>query len=327
MNLDTIIREIADEIDTKASEIEASAEAKNPDAKPGRFGIAIATADTVLTAGAADVAFPIQSISKVLAFDLALRHLGDKVFDRVGREPSGDPFNSLVDLERTHGIPRNPFINAGALVVVDMVVAAEQSGDAVVEFVREQVEGREVTLDEEVLREGGDLNRAMLSFMKHHENIEGDLDQIMDAYGKQCAISVDCSGLALAGRFLTHTRLQPDDDAEMDRARRMRTVLALMMTCGHYDGSGDFAVRVGLPSKSGAAAASWRSRRNAPRSRYGRPTSTSMGIRFSACVRWRCWPRGPGGRYSGQRSPRRPLARYTRAYLAVVTLPLKSRPT
>jgi glutaminase len=251
MNLHSIIREIADEIDTKASEIEASAEAKDPDAKPGRFGIAIATADTVLTAGAADVAFPIQSISKVLAFDLALRHLGDKVFDRVGREPSGDPFNSLVDLERTHGIPRNPFINAGALVVVDMVVAAEQSGDAVVDFVREQVEGREVTLDEEVLREGGDLNRAMLSFMKHHENIEGNLDEIMDAYGKQCAISVDCSGLALAGRFLTQTRLQPGDDAEMDRARRMRTVLALMMTCGHYDGSGDFAVRVGLPSKSG----------------------------------------------------------------------------
>ena len=251
MNLQTIIREIADEIDTKASEIEASAEAKDPDAKPGRFGIAIATADTVLTAGAADVAFPIQSISKVLAFDLALRHLGDKVFDRVGREPSGDPFNSLVDLERTHGIPRNPFINAGALVIVDMIVAAEQRGDAVVDFVREQVEGREVTLDEEVLREGGDLNRAMLSFMKHHENIESNLDQIMDAYGKQCAISVDCSGLALAGRFLTHTRLQPGDDAEMDRARRMRTVLALMMICGHYDGSGDFAVRVGLPSKSG----------------------------------------------------------------------------
>jgi len=246
-----ILTDIADEISAKAAEIEASADAKDPAATPGRFGIAVATADAVLCAGAADVAFPIQSISKVLALDLALRQRGDQVFDRVGREPSGDPFNSVIDLERTHGIPRNPFINAGALVVVDMIVAAEQSRDAVVEFVREQIDGGKVTLDDDVLREGGDLNRAMLSFMKHHGNIESNLDQIMDAYGKQCAISVDCSGLALAGRFLTHTRLHPDDDAEMDRARRMRTVLALMMTCGHYDGSGDFAVRVGLPSKSG----------------------------------------------------------------------------
>ena len=205
----------------------------------------------MLTAGAADIAFPIQSISKVLALELALQRLDDRLFERVGREPSGDPFNSVIDLERTEGVPRNPFINAGALVVVDMLVAERPDGDAVVDFVRSQLEGRRVSLDDEVLSEEGHLNRAMLSFMKHHQNLDGPLDQVMDAYAKQCAISVDCAGLAMAGRFLARTRIDPTDEADAARARRMRTVLALMMTCGHYDGSGDFAVRVGLPAKSG----------------------------------------------------------------------------
>lgn len=251
MNLQTILDEITAEIDYSAAAIESAADAKDPEAAPGRFGIAVATADTVLTAGAADVVFPIQSISKVFAFNLALREFGDAVFDRVGREPSGDPFNSMIDLERTHGVPRNPFINAGALVVVDMLVATPHGEDAVVAFVRDQLDGRDAPLDQAVLNENGDLNRAMLSFMKHHGNVAGALDRIMDGYVRQCAISVDCSGLALAGRFLTRTRLPQGDDAAAERARRMRTVLALMMTCGHYDGSGDFAVRVGLPSKSG----------------------------------------------------------------------------
>ena len=251
MNLQTIIDDIAAAIAKDAAQIEADADAKDEAADPGPFGIAVATADGVLAAGAADIAFPIQSISKVLALELALQRLDDRLFERVGREPSGDPFNSVIDLERTEGVPRNPFINAGALVVVDMLVAERPDGDAVVDFVRSQLEGRRVSLDDEVLSEEGHLNRAMLSFMKHHENLDGPLDQVMDAYAKQCAISVDCAGLAMAGRFLARTRIDPTDEVDAERARRMRTVLALMMTCGHYDGSGDFAVRVGLPAKSG----------------------------------------------------------------------------
>jgi len=251
MDLHQIITDIADEIATDAATIETAADAKHAGATPGPFGMAIATGDGVLTAGAAATPFPIQSIAKVLALDLALRAQGDRVFRRVGREPSGDPFNSVIDLERTQGVPRNPFINAGALVVVDMLVADRPDGDAVVDFVRGQLEGHPVTLDQDVLNEGGDLNRAMLSFMKHHDNLDGPIDRVMDAYGKQCAIAVDCVGLALAGRFLTRTRIDPHNEGEAERARRMRTVLALMMTCGHYDGSGDFAVRVGLPAKSG----------------------------------------------------------------------------
>ncbi|KHL25249.1 hypothetical protein PK98_00315 [Croceibacterium mercuriale] len=251
MDIQRIITDIAAEIEEDAATIEGAADAKDADATPGPFGIAVATEQGVLTAGQADVAFPIQSISKVLALELALLEHEDAVFTRVGREPSGDPFNSVIDLERTRGVPRNPFINAGALVIVDMLVAARPDGDAVVGFVREQLDGHPMTLDEGVLHEDSDLNQAMLSFMKHHGNLESSVDRVMGAYGKQCAIAVDCVGLALAGRFLTRTRMHAGDDAGNRRARRMRTVLALMMTCGHYDGSGDFAVRVGLPAKSG----------------------------------------------------------------------------
>ena len=250
MDIQRIITDIAAEIEEDAATIEAAADAKDADATPAPFGIAVATQAGVLTAGQADIPFPIQSISKVLALELALLEHEDAVFARVGREPSGDPFNSVIDLERTHGVPRNPFINAGALVIVDLLVAGRPDGDAVVDFVRRQLDGHPMSFDKDVLNEDGDLNQAMLSFMKHHNNLRSSIDRVMEAYGKQCAIAVDCVGLALAGRFLTRTRAG-GTDAENTRARRTRTLLALMMTCGHYDGSGDFAVRVGLPAKSG----------------------------------------------------------------------------
>lgn len=251
MDLQDIVDGIAEEITANAAALEAAADAKDESAEPGPFGIAIATSDTLVTAGTADAMFPIQSISKVFALDLALRACGDRVFERVGREPSGDPFNSVIDLERTHGIPRNPFINAGALVVVDMLVGAHAGEDAVVELVREELHGRPLELNRDVIHEGGHLNRAMLSFMKHHDNLHSPLEDVLRSYAKQCAISVNCGGLAQAGLFLSRTRLHDSDEKEVERARRMRKVLALMMTCGHYDGSGDFAVRVGLPAKSG----------------------------------------------------------------------------
>jgi len=171
MDLQNLITEIAEEIAQDAAEIEAAADAKDEAAEPGAFGIAIVTPEQSFATGAADTPFPIQSISKVFAFNLALAAHEDHVFDRVGREPSGDPFNSVIDLERTHGIPRNPFINAGALVVVDLLLEARDDKDVVVAFVGDQFDHATVTLDEAVLAESGDLNRAMLSFMKHHGNL------------------------------------------------------------------------------------------------------------------------------------------------------------
>ncbi|WP_420136909.1 glutaminase A [Sphingomonas sp.] len=257
-SLERIIQEITAEIADAAAEIENAADAKQEGLTPGPFSMAIATTDgRVLRAGAADARFPIQSIAKVFALEMALCAVGKRLFERVGREPSGDPFNSIIDLERTKGLPRNPFVNAGALVVVDTLV--EQLGDdaqadAVVKFVRKQLDGRSFPLNDDVLaseREGGDLNRAMMSFMRHHDNFRSEIDEVMEAYVHQCAIALDCRELAQAGLFLAHTRRACDDPAEDARAKRMREVLALMMACGHYDGSGDFAMRVGLPAKSG----------------------------------------------------------------------------
>ncbi|MBD8618069.1 glutaminase A [Sphingomonas sp. CFBP 13728] len=255
MPLADIATEIAATIQRDARDIEHAADAKIAGLEPGPFGMAIAMADgSLIRAGSADTVFPIQSISKVFTLSLAIEKIGDPLFKRVGREPSGDPFNSVIDLERTCGVPRNPFINAGALVIVDMLVEqfGDRAKDAVLNLVRDGIDDTAaksaVTLDKDVLEEGGDLNRAMLHFMVHHDNIRSPIDAIMDAYARQCAVAVDCVGLAEVGRYLADTRISGDT---ANRAKRMRTILALMMTCGHYDGSGDFAVRVGLPAKSG----------------------------------------------------------------------------
>ncbi len=256
-SLADIVADIAAEITRDGAAIEAAADAGKEGRAPGPFGIAVARVDGgVVAGGAAQTAFPLQSIAKVFTLELALAAIGDAIFERVGREPSGDPFNSIVDLERTGGIPRNPFVNAGALATVDALIAANgASADAnpVVQLVREQLDGATVDLDKDVLaseHQSGDLNRAMLSFMRHHDNLQSDPDAVMQAYVEQCAIQLDCHGLAQTGLFLARTRLG-EAGTDRDRAVRMRKLLALMMTCGHYDGSGDFALRVGLPAKSG----------------------------------------------------------------------------
>lgn len=256
--LNQIIADIAGEISRDAARIEEAADAKEEGRGPGPFGIAVATAaGDMLSAGVAQTGFPLQSIAKVFALEVALCAIGDDVFKRVGREPSGDPFDSIVDLERTGGIPRNPFVNAGALVVVDVLAEAlddDSHASAVVDFVRHHGQLASVDLNGEVLaseHKGGDLNRAMMSFMRHHGNLRSPLDEVMEAYVNQCAIMLDCEGLARTGLFLAHTRRDPADKAADAIATRMRKLLALMMTCGHYDGSGDFALRVGLPAKSG----------------------------------------------------------------------------
>lgn len=256
MDLQKIAAEIAEEIADDASEIEASADARDKGVEPGPFGMAIATLDGgMFTAGAAATPFPLQSIAKVFALELAIARIGDQVFKRVGREPSGDPFNSIIDLERNDGVPRNPFVNAGALAVVDILLkGADDAGQNPVVALVGRETGGVPPLDEDVLaseQEGGDLNRAMLSFMRHHGNLQCPPDDVLRAYVEQCAISLDCAGLARAGRFLARTALTPGDERANERGLRTRKLLALMMTCGHYDGSGDFAMRVGLPAKSG----------------------------------------------------------------------------
>lgn len=217
------------------------------------FGIAISTMEgKMVTGGEAEHPFPIQSISKVFALTLALRAFGEDVWKRVGREPSGDPFNSIVDLERHKGIPRNPFINPGAIVIVDMLLDIAKSDDTpktVKDFLSAEI-GEAVEVDRKVYdREStsGFNNRAMANMSKAFDNLTHEVEAVMKPYVAQCALGMSCRQLALAGRYLMGGSDKPSDDEKV-RARRVNS---LMLTCGQYDGSGDFAFRVGLPAKSG----------------------------------------------------------------------------
>ena len=254
-----VVAEITDEIGSSDDWGEATQQIKAlSDIDTRQFGMAILTRDgDIVCGGDADTSFSIQSISKVFSLELVLEAHRDKLWERVGRDPSGDPFNSVIDLERQEGHPRNPFINAGALIVVDMLLDTlepDQEVQAVVEFVEGLLDGDEFTLDEEVAKsdeEAGNLNRAMLNISKHFGNVRNDIDKIMAAYVRQCAIELSCRQLARVGRFLMLDGFDEASNPDLERARRARRILSLMMTSGLYDGAGEFAYRVGLPAKSG----------------------------------------------------------------------------
>jgi glutaminase len=224
---------------------------------PARFGIALCTADGGCHgAGDADEPFSIQSISKVFALTLALGKVGDGLWKRVGREPSGSAFNSIVQLEREAGIPRNPFINAGALVCTDVHLAGHSPREAIGEmlrFVRALADDDSIVVDETVARseaEQGFRNAALANYIRSFGNLEQPVDAVLGTYFHQCAIAMSCRQLALAGRYLMLGGRSPGA-GRIVTAQRARRINAIMLTCGHYDASGDFAFRVGLPGKSG----------------------------------------------------------------------------
>jgi len=224
-----------------------------------RFGIAVVTADGKTVAGGdAEVKFPLQSISKVFALTLALRAFHDEVWTRCGREPSGDPFNSIIDLERHKGIPRNPFINAGALVICDMlldITKAHGVPATVRDFLVDEIGSKDIgELKGAVESDGkteGFLNRSLVNMAKGFDNVKHGVEAVMDLYVRQCAVMLDCRQLAAAGRYLMHGGRKGANEEARRLAQQARRINALMLTCGQYDGSGDFAFRVGLPAKSG----------------------------------------------------------------------------
>lgn len=225
---------------------------------PGQFGIAVATVDgQVLTAGDADVPFSIQSVSKVFTLTLALGKVGDALWRRVGREPSGSAFNSIVQLEHENGIPRNPFINAGALVVADTILAGHQPSGALAEimsFMRHIADDETIMIDPEVARSETEhrfRNAALANFLRSYDNLDHLPEYVLGVYFHHCAIAMTCRQLALAGRFLANAGRITAAGGQVVSSERARRINALMLTCGHYDGSGDFAFRVGLPGKSG----------------------------------------------------------------------------
>lgn len=225
---------------------------------PKKFGIVAALNNgTVVAAGDADETFSIQSISKVFALTRALGMIGDDLWSRVGREPSGNAFNSIVQLETERGIPRNPFINAGAIVVCDVLLARHEPREAIGEtlrFVRFLAGDAHIAIDPVIAsaeRETGYKNFALANFMKAYGNLSHTPERTLGVYFHHCAIAMSCRQLALAGRYLACDGLNPDTGQSVVSAERARRVCALMLTCGHYDESGDFAFRVGIPAKSG----------------------------------------------------------------------------
>lgn len=225
---------------------------------PGKFGIAVAMGDgRMFAAGDADEAFSIQSVSKVFTLTLALGKVGDALWKRVGREPSGNPFNSIVQLEMEHGIPRNPFINAGAIVVSDVLLAGHQPREAIAEimrFVQFLADDDSVYIDRDVAaseRATGFRNMALANYMRSFGNLNHDAELALGVYFHHCAIAMNCRQLAHAARFLAFDGKNPLTGHSVVSRERSRRINALMLTCGHYDGSGDFAFRVGIPGKSG----------------------------------------------------------------------------
>jgi len=231
-------------------------ELANVDAQ--RFGLAVVDiAGNVYAGGDSAMPFSIQSISKVFTLTLALGRVGDRLWRYVGREPSGNRFNSIVQLENELGVPRNPFINAGAIAVTDVILSGRQPRETlgeILRFLQFLADDTTISIDQDVAaseKRTGFRNVALANYMKSFGVIENPVDYTLGVYFHHCAIAMSCEQLARAGLFLSCNGVNPLTAFSVVSAERARRINALMLTCGHYDGSGEFAYRVGLPGKSG----------------------------------------------------------------------------
>jgi glutaminase len=197
----------------------------------------------------------IQSISKVLTLTMAMKSGDETIWSRVGREPSGSKFNSLIQLEHEQGIPRNPLINAGAHVITDLVSSNYSNPkQAILNFIHTLSHNEEIDFDYEVAkseRETGNRNLAVGYFMKSFGNIKNPVRETLDVYFHQCAIAMSCSDLSRAFLFLANEGVMPSTGEQIVPKQDSDRINAIMLTCGMYDSTGDFAYRIGLPAKSG----------------------------------------------------------------------------
>ena len=223
---------------------------------PRQLGIVVDTVDLKShKVGEADIPFSIQSISKVFTLAMVFSKTGENLWNSVGREPSGNPFNSLVQLEHEQGIPRNPFINAGALVVTDRLISLYQRPkEAILDFVRSLCGTDDIYYDHRVAlseRRNADRNMALAYFIKSFGNIHNDVETVIDVYCHQCALAMSCTDLARSFLIFANRGINPLNGERILTESQTKRIGALMATCGFYDESGDFAYRVGLPGKSG----------------------------------------------------------------------------
>ncbi|WP_449621237.1 glutaminase A [Robertmurraya sp. Marseille-Q9965] len=212
------------------------------------------------SAGDIEKKFTLQSISKVIALALVLIDRGkDYVFERVGMEPTGDPFNSIIKLE-TMAVakPLNPMINAGALVVTHMIKgnSIEERFERLASFIRTLSGDPTVSYSEEVAQsefETAHLNRALCYFLKEHQIIKEDIEPLMELYTKQCAIEMNCLDLARIGLVFAMDGVDPINGKRIIPIDVARICKTFMVTCGMYNASGEFAIKIGIPAKSGVA--------------------------------------------------------------------------
>jgi glutaminase len=223
---------------------------------PDKFGMHLRTIDGHdFSVGESDENFSIQSISKVFALAMVVSLVGEKIFKRVGVEPSGSSFNSLVQLEYERGIPRNPLINAGAMVVCDVLIGQlKRPKQEFLSFVRQLAQNKRIGFNERVAaseKEFGFRNIALANFLKSFGNIQHDVDEVLDLYFHICSIEMSCRDLATAFLLFANHGSRPGSSEALLTKSQTKRLNAVMQTCGFYDEAGEFSFTVGLPGKSG----------------------------------------------------------------------------
>jgi glutaminase len=257
MNYDIIFSSICDKLKgTTDSGQVASYIPELGKVDPNKFGVHLMTIDSESHSyGDADEKFSIQSIAKVLSLTLAYELKGESLWERVGVEPSGTPFNSLVLLEYNHGIPRNPMVNAGAIVICDILLSSLDSPKSdFLKFVRRVANNPALDYSTTITaseKSTSYTNTAVINLMKSFGNIENDIDVVMDFYFNLCSIEMTCKELARTFLFLTTDGTDPITNEVITSPSKSKRINSIMQLCGFYDEAGEFSFRVGLPGKSG----------------------------------------------------------------------------
>lgn len=257
MNCQTTIEEVyrAIKMETNPGKV-ASYIPELASVDPENFGVFLTSIDhREFFYGDYNIKFSIQSIAKVLSLSLAYKMLGGKIWERIGVEPSGTPFNSLVQLETDNGKPRNPFINAGALVICDILIShLKNPQDDFIAFIRD-ISGNPNLKYSPTIAESeksvGYRNIALGYFIKSFGNIKNDPRDVLDFYFNLCSIEMTCEELSKTFLFLANRGCKTTDNQQVLTLSQAKRINALMQSCGFYDESGEFTYKVGLPGKSG----------------------------------------------------------------------------
>lgn len=257
MDYQSILEEIVSELDNYPREGKVARYIPElATVNPKKFGVSLITLENdSFHLGNSHETFSIQSISKVLALTLAFQLEGDQLWNRVGVEPSGNPFNSLVQLEYEDGIPRNPLINSGAMVISDILIShLDNPENEFLKFVRQISGNKSIDYNEKVAaseQRHGHRNAALVNLMKSFGNIHNDVERVLEFYFYQCSLEMNCKELAQTFLLYASHGSIPSSGKEIITLSKTKRINALMQTCGFYDESGDFTFKVGLPGKSG----------------------------------------------------------------------------